>query len=237
MSRRRTGVLGGTFDPVHLGHLAAARAARSVLGLDQVLFVPSHEPPHRAAGPRASAFHRFAMVALAVGPEAGFVASEVELRAAGPSFTAVTLRALHAAGWAPSQLFFIIGTDAFAEIATWHDYPAVLSLAHFVVISRTGQSFDILRRRLPTLAGRMREAGTEPPPDDCTASPCIFLVRADTPDVSSTEIRARVAEGRPLAGLVPPDVERHILRHRLYASNSGEPGADGRQQDSGSHLA
>jgi nicotinate-nucleotide adenylyltransferase len=217
MRQRRTGVLGGTFDPIHVGHLSAARAAQAALALDEVLFVPSHEPPHRAERPRASAFHRFAMVALAVGAEEGFVASDVELRAPGPSFTAVTLRALHAGGWAASQLFFVIGTDAFAEIATWHDYPAVLSLAHFVVISRPGQSFDVLRERLPQLAGRMYEVAAEPPGDDRAASPCVFLVRADTPDVSSTEIRARVAEGRALAGLVPPPVERHIDRHRLYS--------------------
>jgi nicotinate-nucleotide adenylyltransferase len=228
VSRRRTGVLGGTFDPIHLGHLSAADAARAALDLDEVLFVPSHQPPHRAEPPRASAFHRFAMVALAVGPREGFVASDVELRTPGPSFTAVTLRSLHGAGWPASQLFFITGTDAFAEIATWHEYPDVLGLAHFVVISRPGQSFDALRGRLPRLADRMCEVSAEPPGDDRAASPCIFLVHADTPDVSSTEIRAHAAGGRALSGLVPPEVERHIERHRLYASQ--EPAAGSEQR-------
>jgi nicotinate-nucleotide adenylyltransferase len=212
----RTGVLGGPFDPIHLGHLSAARAASRALALNEVLFIPSNEPPHRSARPRASAFHRFAMVALAVDAHEAFVASDLELRTAGPSFTAVTLRALHAAGRPASQLFFIIGTDAFAEIATWHDYPAILGLAHYVVISRPGQSFDRLRDRLPGLSGRMCEVSTEPPGEDRVASPCIFLVHADTPDVSSTEIRTRAAAGEPLTGLVPADVERHIRRHRLY---------------------
>lgn len=214
----RIGVLGGTFDPVHLGHLSAADEASRALGLDRVILIPSHEPPHRAAHPRASTFHRFAMVALAVATEPRFVASDIELLTPGPSFTAVTLRALHASGLPASQLFFITGTDAFAEIATWHDYPAVLDLAHFVVISRPGQSFDRLRARLPRLAERMCEVTAGPPGDERAASPCVFLVHARTPDVSSTEIRARAAAGQPLTGLVPPGVEEHIRRHRLYAS-------------------
>jgi nicotinate-nucleotide adenylyltransferase len=239
MTRRRTGVLGGTFDPIHLGHLAAAAAARTALALDEVLFIPSNDPPHRAADPGASAFHRFAMVALAVGPYDGFLASDVEVQTPGPSFTAVTLRALHATGRPASQLFFITGTDAFAEIATWHDYPAVLGLAHFVVISRPGQSFERLRARLPHLAGKMCEVTATPPDEDRAESPCVFLVHADTPNVSSTEIRARAAAGAPLTGLVPADVERHIERHRLYASQSRTRTEDQRRHahDPGNHLA
>jgi len=206
--RGLTGILGGTFDPVHLGHVAAATAAREALGLDRVLLVPSSQPPHRNAPPHASGFHRFAMVSLAVRSQDGLLGSDIELVAGGPSFTAVTLRALHGLGLTGSQLFFITGTDAFAEIATWHDYPAVLDLAHFVVISRPGQSFDALRARLSTLARGAR-------PD--ISSPGIFLVNAQTPDVSSTEVRTRVAAGSSLAGFVAPDVEAHILKHRLYA--------------------
>ena len=122
----RVGLLGGTFDPVHQGHMAAAEAARRALSLDRVLFVPSHQPPHRPAEPRASAFHRFAMVSLAVASRDEFAASDRELRRPGPSFTADTLRELHASGTDPRQIFFIIGTDAFAEIASWRDYPALL---------------------------------------------------------------------------------------------------------------
>jgi nicotinate-nucleotide adenylyltransferase len=220
-------VLGGTFDPVHVGHLAAARAACDSLALDEVLFVPAYQPPHRTAPPKASVFHRFAMVALAVGPHDRFAVSDVELRVPGPSFTATMLRTLHATGWTASQLFFVLGTDAFAEIASWRDYPAVLGLAHFVVISRPGQSFDVLRERLPQLADRMCQVGGEPPTDEQITSPGVFLVRAETPDVSSTDIRARASDRRPLVGLVAPDVGRYIERHRLYASRQqaadGEP--------------
>jgi nicotinate-nucleotide adenylyltransferase len=212
----RTGVLGGTFDPVHEGHLAAAEAARRALALDRVLFVPSHQPPHRPAEPGASAFHRFAMVSLAVAARPDFVASDLELRRAGPSFTSDTLRDLRRSGLAAQQIFFITGTDAFAEIAAWHDYPALLDLAHFVVIARPGQSFEALHDRLPALAPRMRAVGGEPGHAEPPASCAIFLVNAATPDVSSTEIRDRAARRLSLAGLVAPEVERHILKHGLY---------------------
>lgn len=216
--RGRLGVLGGTFDPIHLGHLSAALTGRRALALDEVLLIPSHQPPHRSAPPQVSTFHRFAMVSLATMSDPCLVASDFELMRPGLSYTAVTLRALHAEGHAASQIFFIIGIDAFADIATWHDYPAVLGFAHFAIVSRPGQSFDVLRARLPGLSPEMIDVGFYPPSAAQTSSPHIFLVRGDTPDVSSTDIRQRAARGASLAGLVPPEVERHIERHRLYAS-------------------
>ena len=137
-SLMRLGLLGGTFDPVHEGHLAAGRAARAALALDQVRLVPAHVPPHRAVGPRASTPHRFAMAAIAALDEPGWTVSDVELERDGPSFTYDTLAAAQASGLTASQIFFIIGADAFAEIATWSRYPAVLDLAHFVVVTRPG---------------------------------------------------------------------------------------------------
>jgi nicotinate-nucleotide adenylyltransferase len=212
----RTGVLGGTFDPIHDGHVAAAVAARSALALDRILFVPSHRPPHRTAQPLASAFHRFAMVSLAVGRHSGFLASDLELERPGPSYTADTLRRLHETGYEASQLFFILGTDAFAEITTWRDYPAVLDLAHFVVVARPGQAVGLMTEHAPDLAARMRPVA-EGARDEVEGRSCaVFLVNAATPDVSSTGIRERTAQGTSLAGLVAPDVERHIGRHRLY---------------------
>jgi nicotinate-nucleotide adenylyltransferase len=214
----RTGILGGTFDPVHEGHVAAADAACRSLALDRVIFIPSHQPPHRPAEPRASAFHRFAMVSLAVASRAELAASDLELRRPGPSFTGDTLRELHGSGFEARQLFFIIGTDAFAEIATWREYPVLLDMAHFVVIARPGQSFAALRDRLPALAPRMRPAGEARGSLPAGGSCAIFLVNAATPDVSSTQIRDRAARKLPLAGLVAPEVERHIRKHGLYGS-------------------
>jgi len=221
----RTGILGGTFDPVHEGHVAAAEAACDALQLDRVLLIPSHLPPHRPAQPRASAFHRFAMVSLAVGAHRRLVASDAELEVDGPSYTAVTLRRLLERGFAASQLFFIIGTDAFAEIASWYDYPAVLDLAHFVVISRPGQSFAVLYERLPDLVGRMRAVTGKPGNLEAAPKCSIFLVDAVTPEVSSTLVRERAAGGHALSGLVAPEVERHIRRHRLYGSDESPTGS------------
>jgi nicotinate-nucleotide adenylyltransferase len=220
----RVGVLGGTFDPIHLGHLAAAEAARHALQLGRVVLVPSHQPPHRAATPRASTFHRFAMASIAADARQDLLASDIELATPGPSFTAVTLRGLHAAGYSASQLFFVTGTDAFAEIATWHAYPEVLTLAHFVVISRPGQSMDALAGRLPDLAPRMCRVDARQGPGPDLSSPRILLVTADTPDISSTAVRALAREGASLEGLVTPGVERHIRRHGLYRNGPAAAG-------------
>ncbi len=212
---RRLGVLGGTFDPIHVGHLDAAAAARTALGLDAVMLIPAHDPPHKPVDPRASAFHRFALVALAVDEYPGFQASDMELTQDGPSYTINTLRALHGRGWQASQIFFILGADAFAEIATWYAFPAVLDAAHFAVIARPGTSLDSAAARTPSLRTRLRRAGDGLPPPPQTA---VFLVEAPTRDVSSTVIRARLAAGEPVAELVPAAVARHILAHHLYGA-------------------
>jgi nicotinate-nucleotide adenylyltransferase len=221
MTATRLGILGGTLDPVHLGHVGAALAARRALDLDLVVLVPSRVPPHRPSQPAASHYHRFAMAALAVNATDGLAASDIELGAHGPSYTADTLERLHDRGLEPSQIFFITGADAFAEIETWSRYPRVLELAHFVVVSRPGQSAAKLDVRLPSLAGRML-AGTEGAP--AASKPSIFLVDAPTPDVSSTDIRRRIAAGEPIRGLVPDVVETHIRQHGLYG-HTGIAGA------------
>lgn len=223
----RTGVIGGTFDPVHLGHLSAAAAAADALELERVLFIPSHHPPHRPTSPRASGCHRFAMTALAIAGDPRFEASDLELGRPGPSFTADTLRRLHALGHDASQLFFILGTDAVAEIATWHEYPAVLDLACFVVIARPGHPLGRVASQVPEVAPRLVAPGASA---SSTAKSQqagqIVLVEADPPDVSSTAIRDRIARGLPIEGLVPSAVETHIRRHRLYVP---EPSPSGRQ--------
>ena len=195
------GILGGTFDPIHLGHLEAASAAQRALSLDRVLLLPSRTPPHRSAEPRASVFHRFAMAALAAA-EHGFLVSDLEVRRDAPSYTAHTLEALHREGFAPAQLFFITGSDAFAEVATWYDYPRILQLANFAVVSRPG-------------APRPSELISNPQ-SPISDRPTVLSVEADTPNVSSTQIRRRVAAGESIDGLVPPSVAGHIRRHHLY---------------------
>jgi nicotinate-nucleotide adenylyltransferase len=226
---RRTGVLGGTFDPIHLGHLAVAAGAQRRLGLDEVLLLPLRVGPHRAAPPVASPFHRFAMTALAALAAPGAVrACDLELSRPGTSYTAETLRALHAAGWAPGELFFLTGADAFAEIGTWREYPALLDLAHFVACARPGWSVASLPSRLPDLAARMTEVPAAVPPaaGGADAACRVFLVDCPTPDVSSTTVRARARAGLPIADLVPPEVAHYIRRHGLYgAGEAGEESA------------
>jgi len=210
---RRLGILGGTFDPIHCGHIAAAVSARDAFELPRVLVLPSRIPPHRPVQPLASSFHRFAMAALAVTGVDRFEASEDELRGEGPSYTADTLQRQHERGVEPSRIFFITGADAFAEIDTWKRYPDVLDFANFVVVARPGHAIGALASRLPSLANRMRTADRHREP---CAMPMIYLLEAPTPDVSSTAVRARLARGESISGLVPPLVESHIYQHSLY---------------------
>jgi nicotinate-nucleotide adenylyltransferase len=195
----RVGILGGTFDPIHVGHLEAALAAKRALSLDRVLLLPSRTPPHRTMEPRASVFHRFAMTALAAA-ECGMTVSDLEVRRDGPSYTALTLEALQRDGFAPAQLYFITGSDAFAEVETWYDYPRILQLANFIVVSRPGapQPADLIRQ------------------SQIPGAPAVYPVEATTPNVSSTEIRRRAGAGESIDGLVPSSVAGHIRRHNLY---------------------
>jgi nicotinate-nucleotide adenylyltransferase len=220
---RRLGVLGGTFDPVHMGHLDAADEAHRALGLDEVLFVPAHHPPHRSGGTAASVFHRFALLSLAVADRDGFRVSDVELRRGGPSYTADTLAELHRRGWQPWQIFFIIGSDAFADVAAWHGYPSILDACHFAVIARAGMSPTVAVAPEPALRGRVRPAGEAGRENLGTA---IFLVDAATTAVSSTALRTRLATNETIDGLVPPAVEHHIRRHHLYRTDSDGHGQD-----------
>lgn len=214
MTGRRMGIFGGTLDPVHAGHLEAATAARKALTLDLVQLMPSMSPPHRHLQPQASPFHRFAMVALAVAEREGLLASDDELCISGKSYTWDTLARWHGRGFAPTELFFVLGADAFADIASWYRYPAVLDAAHFVVVARPGTSLDELETHLPALRSRMIEVSALT--SELPGSPRIMLLSTSTPDVSSTEIRGRVAAGKPLDGLTPPAVIAHIERHHLY---------------------
>jgi nicotinate-nucleotide adenylyltransferase len=225
----RVGLLGGTFDPIHMGHLDLGEAAQQALGLDRVICLPANVPPHRPA-PMASAFHRFAMTAIAIAGRDGWQASDLELLDPSFSFTATTLQRFHAQGYDPSQLFFVIGADAFADIASWRNYPCLLDLAHFAVVSRPGHPVFALRERLAGLAPRMVDAADFPSPREARtgqvspagAGPAhgtvIILIDATTADVSSTIIRSHLARHTPIDAMVTPGVLQHIDQHGLYRS-------------------
>ena len=189
----RLGVFGGTFDPVHLGHLRAAECARVDARLDTVLFLPSGQPPHRP-GPLAPPFDRYAMVSLATAGHGPFRPSELELQREGPSYTVDTLRALR--GRHPqAELFLLLGTDAFAEMGTWHEAAEVARAAAVVVIERPGA-----------------ERGPDP------ALPGLATVRVSAPalDVSSSQVRRLRGEGRSVRYLVPDTVADYIEKKELY---------------------
>ena len=200
--RPRVGIAGGTFDPIHFGHLAAARAAQDALGLDRVRFIPSARPPHRPDSPGASGYHRLEMVRLAVADTPGWEASDLELAREGPSYTYDTLTTIGREGLSPLQIFFITGADAFAEVATWYRYPDIFALATFVVVTRPGTALASLRARLP----------------EDTARANVVLLEADTPDISATDIRTRVARGESVEGLVPAAVSAYIQKNSLYGA-------------------
>src|SRR2546423_14394604 len=147
MKKARLGILGGTFDPIHFGHLDAADAASAALALEEIVLIPAYDQPLRVIDPRASAYQRFSMTVLGVADRPECHVADMELLRQGRSYTEDTLGAFHESGWRASQLFFILGSDAFGGIAAWHGDPGVLDLAHFVVIARAGATIDEGPRR------------------------------------------------------------------------------------------
>jgi nicotinate-nucleotide adenylyltransferase len=225
IDRPLVGLFGGTFDPIHLGHLAVARAAERTLQLQTIRFIPAAQPPHRPDSPRASEYHRFEMTRLAAAecaaPGTRWEVSRLELDRDGPSYSFDTLLRVHAEGWRPQQVVFLTGADAFAEIETWYRYPEVLDYAHFGVVARPGTTLDALRQRLPRLASRMIAASDVTQ----TSGPRIILIPARTPDISSTDVRHRASRGESIAALVPPAVAAYIEQHSLYRQAPQAPEA------------
>jgi nicotinate-nucleotide adenylyltransferase len=210
----RLGLFGGTFDPIHRGHLDVAHAARHALGLSQVWLVPARVPPHRRP-PTASAAHRFAMAALACADAPALLLSDLEMDGDSPSYTEATLDRLPALGIDVRSIFLVTGADAFRDIQTWMGFPGILDRCHFVAVSRPGRSAPELRELLPGLATRMIDAGQGLP-----ATPSVILVDAPTAPVSSTEIRRRLQEGGGIDDLVAPGVAAYIEKHGLYKDSS-----------------
>jgi len=215
----RIGVFGGTFDPIHNGHLKAALAVGRRFGLEQILFVPSNIPPHKAREGMASARDRMAMVELALRRRSRFIASALEIRAGGRSYSIRTLRRIRRLH-PRARIFFIVGTDAFLEIETWREWRSVLGESLFIVMTRPGVSLSEARRAPgAAYADRIRAVGrTERVREDWFFAFRIFLLPIDALPISATRIRRRVRDGRPIAGLVPAPVARYIREHGLYKS-------------------
>ncbi len=222
----RLGLLGGSFNPIHRCHLSIAQSARRLLQLDQVLFIPTGDPPHKQPGTLASAQHRYHMVQLAIQDQPAFALTDIEIRRSGKSYSIDTVRALQAEYGPDTELFFIIGLDAFLDLPSWKEAPQILALCHFVVISRPSATFlavasmplfsEIRQDRLSELDAGKLERTDMPLRNGRT----VTFVRLPPCESSASDIRARVAAGRPLANLLPPLVESYILREGLYREDS-----------------
>ncbi|HEY1456268.1 MAG TPA: nicotinate-nucleotide adenylyltransferase [Candidatus Dormibacteraeota bacterium] len=197
----RLGVLGGTFDPVHLGHLGAAQAALECAGLDRVLFMPSAHPPHRA-GAVADAEERLAMCRLAVVGAPQFEVSDIEIARGGRSYTVDTLAELRSRE-PDAEMFLILGWDAARLFHTWREPSRVRELASIIVVSRPGGETPE--------AGRLADAGL--------GGPGVVLCLRATPDISASRIRKAIAQGQPVQGMVPGSVASFIAGHGLYGDN------------------
>lgn len=194
-------MLGGTFDPIHLGHVAAARAAIECAVLDRVLLMPSARPPHRA-GALAGAEDRLAMCRLAAAGEPRLEVSDLEMRREGPSYTSDTLAELKR-GRPGDELFLILGWDAARLFHTWHEPGRVRDLSSVVVVSRPG-------------------TGTPGPEQLALAGldqARVVMCARPTPDISASRLRGAIAAGEPITDKVPPAVERYIAEHGLYRHN------------------
>lgn len=202
---QRLGILGGTFDPIHHGHLVAAGEAHHQLGLDRILIVPAGTPPHKPDRPISPAHHRLRMIELAIAGKPHFVLSRVDVDRPGPSYTVDTLKLLRAE-WGPNpRFFFIEGADSLTEIQTWYQPQHLIELCELAAVERPGVEIDLpaLEKQLPGLASR------------------IHWVHMPRLEISSSDIRARTREGRPISFLVPPAVEAYILNHGLYQNTRG----------------
>lgn len=211
----RIGILGGTFNPIHLGHLRSAEEVCEAQRLDRVLFIPSATPPHKRADGLAAAVHRLAMVRLAIAGNPRFRVSTIEVERRGRSYSVDTLRALRAQLPAV-RFFFIMGIDAFREIATWKEYRAIFDLCDLIVTSRPPVPEPQLRRALPVAVRgdfcyRQRTKALEH-----RTGTRIISQRITDLDISASDIRQRLREGVSIRYLVPASVQRYIERQQLY---------------------
>jgi len=198
MSSAPIGILGGTFDPIHYGHLAIAEEVRVALRLDRVLIIPAGEQPLKIGKRMAPPEHRLAMARLACADNPLFEVSSIEVDRPGPSYTHVTLQLLHDQGL--DNLYLILGADALADLPRWHETPRILTLARIVVVSRPGASVDlsVLSQIFPALPERL------------------ILIEGPRLDISSTDLRQRVAQGRSIRYQTPDAVVAYIEAHGLY---------------------
>ncbi len=214
---RRVAVFGGSFDPVHLGHLVPIVGAAETFGFSQVVFIPAYDPPHKRGALLAPYPHRFAMLALATQPYDRFFVSDLEMGRPGPTYTVDTLEEF-ACRCRDAELYFLLGSDSFSQIETWHRWEELVDLAHLVVLHRATIWGEELARRVPA---RLRERMVfvdlfQPVPDPPSGTKLVYLLQHDPFPVSASLIRQRLQAGQTISELVPPEVHRFIVKYGLY---------------------
>jgi len=212
------GILGGTFDPIHYGHLRLAEELAGTLKLDQVCFVPSGTPPHRAA-PGVPAEHRLAMVELAAAGNPRFSVDGRELRRAGPGYTFDTLAELRAEAGGTRPLALLVGADAFLEFATWHRWHEIFGLAHIAIAHRPGYPVERWAERMPQPLAREYSARLMQQPLATHLAPAggVVVVPFTALDISATAVRDMLRAGASPRYLLPDTVLDYIQTHRLYS--------------------
>lgn len=221
----KLGVYGGTYDPIHEGHLEVAARLTERFRFDRLLFVPASVPPHKRGRRITHACHRFAMLALATGRRADWTLSTVEVDCEPPHYSVDTVARLHEAVPEAAPLYFIIGADSFEDLPLWHDYLRLVESCHIIVTARPGHRLDAahlpdaVRHRLVDLRGTSADEPPSPPSDGGTK---IYLTADVFVDISSTAVREQARSGGSLDGLVPRDVAEYITKQELYTTKRDE---------------
>lgn len=201
MGKARIGLMGGTFDPIHNGHLLLAENSRKTFNLDKIIFMPAGIPPHKKDKHLSSNTHRYNMTLLAINSNRHFFLSDMELKKEGISFTIDTIKYLKSL-YIDTEIYFILGSDSLFQIDTWKDYQELLTLCHFIVAPRPNCHNEKLENTVNTLNSLYNSS--------------IHIVEGPVLDISSSEIRDRVRKGLSISYLVPKPVEEYIYKHGLY---------------------
>lgn len=218
----RLGIFGGSFNPIHNGHLAVARQAHEILKLDRTIFIPTGDPPHKQNGALAPAQHRYEMVRLAITGTPTFDLSDIEITRQGKSYSIDTVRELQRQYGPATDLFFLIGLDAFLDLPSWREPDALLAACSFVVISRPGQAFKalatlpFLRDITPEKLASLDTGALDRLDLPLSSGQAIICLPLPPSPISASDIRQRIQRGAMLANLLPPSVESYILHKQLY---------------------
>ena len=217
MQPRRAAIYGGTFDPVHNGHLKVARGVQRLFGLDEVILIPACVPPHKRRAEITSAFHRFAMLALATEHDERIAVSTVELDQPDRPYAVDTVARMQERLGSDCRMFFVMGADSWSEIATWHEWQRLLTMCDHIVVTRPGYELPPDAARGNVVDVRGKDATVIEGMVAASSTPQVFLTDSVFEDVSATTIRAAAKNGPvELKTMVPPEVANYIEKYELY---------------------